>query len=212
MTKSYIPILLIIFLQCCPFLQTSPSSVSVPAEATKQRPRPTPTSYESLTMKEAWKLAEPEVKAWAPDARMGMVLKCEGVMDNNGRCNHWYGNLGSASQQEMAQLDIQGKGVTFEPVDGAMPVMVNPILDNAFDVEPLLDTPEAIERAMAWLEAEGLRQDRTRVRVLSLKSTSGALEACQVSSAPIYRISFFYPDGQLCLDPYDGRITYTNFR
>ncbi len=67
MAKSYIPILLIVLLSCCPFLPTKEkSSATVPANVGSNAPQQV---KKGITLKEAWELAKPEAQAWAATLR-----------------------------------------------------------------------------------------------------------------------------------------------
>jgi hypothetical protein len=172
---------------------------------------PTATPAGGLTIQEAWQRAKPEAQAWAPDARLGVKWLCQGVLTEDGRCNGWSGLVGSTSRQEVAELDVTGNGeVEFEPIV-THPTVVEEVLVAPFTPEEFLDSPAIMQRARAWLAAEGLHEEKTRIEGLALKSHRDDLEYCELSSATaVYILQIRRPSGRLCLDPYSGSVIFNN--
>jgi hypothetical protein len=172
---------------------------------------PTATPVGGLTILEAWQRAKPQAQAWAPDARLGVKWFCQGVLTQEGRCNGWSGLVGSASHQAVAELDVIRDGeVEFEPIV-THPSVVEEVLVAPFTPEEFLDSPAIMQRARAWLAAEGLHEEKTYIKGLALKSHRDSLEYCQLSSATaVYILETRRPSGKLCLDPYSGSVIFSN--
>jgi hypothetical protein len=163
-------------------------------------------------MKEAWLKSKPEVRAWAADAQVGVNWECQGALTEDGYCNHWRGRVGSASRQEMGELRVTKGEVKFRPLDTHKNI-VEEVLAAPFDPEEFLDSPAVVQRALAWLAAEGLIEERTRIEGISLRSHLNELEACGLSSGPaIYMLWTDNPSGRLCLDPYSGSVVFDDMR
>jgi hypothetical protein len=174
----------------------------------KRLPSATPAA--GLTMLEAWQRAEPEVKAWTPDAQLGGKWHCQGQLTENGRCNDWYGLVGSLSRQETGDLHVRNGEVEFEPLDTHNSV-VEAVLSTAFVPEGFLDSPAVVQRARAWLAAEGLTE--ADIQDLTIQSDRNALASCELSSGTaVYILKTRQPAGQICLDPYSGSVVFYNLR
>lgn len=170
-------------------------------------PLPTPLpETEGATLREAWQLAGPTVQAWATDAQMSQEFVCQGVLTPDGYCNQWYGVLASAAHEKVAELVIApDRAVSISPVN----TPIGRYLDNAFDSDGIIDSSQAAQQAWAWLEAQELKREDTRLRGLALRVNPGIAAEC--GRSPAYDISFFSPQGHLCLDPYSGQILSNSY-
>src|SRR5512145_2464836 len=68
----------------------------------------TPPPPVGLTLREAWQAADPQVRAWAADARPSASWRCLGRLTESGHCNHWEGPMASVSKTDVAQIIITG--------------------------------------------------------------------------------------------------------
>ncbi len=186
----------------------APETTAAPTRTIIQLPAATPV--EGLTMLEAWQRAEPEAQAWAPDAQLGGKWHCQGQLAEDGRCNGWAGFVGSLAQQEMAELHVRNDEVEFEPLDTHKSV-VDAVLATAFVPADFLDSPAVMQRARAWLAAEGLNE--AGIHNLGIQSDHNALTSCDLASGTaVYILKTRQPAGQICLDPYSGSVVYDNLR
>jgi len=197
--KKSVWAMLILSLTLACRLTVAPVATSIPAA-----PTPTPLP-EGATLQEAWTLAGPTVREWAADARMSEAFTCQGVLTSDGRCNQWGGTLVSATHKKVAELVVApDRVVSISPVSAP----VGRYLDNVFDSDGMIDSSQAAQQAWAWLEAQRLKREDTRLRGLALRANPGVAGECGVS--PAY-VTLFWPQGQLCLDPYSGQITSNSY-
>jgi hypothetical protein len=186
----------------CGLSRPAPAATEPATEKVEPTPTPLP---ERVTLQEAWELAGPTVREWAIDARMSEEFACQGVLTPDGRCNRWYGVLVSAAQDKVAELEVvPDRVVSISPVSAPL----GRYLDNALDPDGIVDSPQAAQQAWAWLEAQELKREDTRLRWMGLRANPGVAGECGVS--PAY-VTLFWPQGRLCLDPYSGQITSNSF-
>lgn len=202
MKKFVFATLIISFTQACRLTGT-PATASMPAAPPAGVAVPTSTPLpEGITLLEAWQLAGPTVQEWATDAQMSEEFACQGVLTTDGHCNRWYGVLVSARQNKVAELVVvPDRVVSISPVNAP----IGRYLDNAFDSDGIIDSSQAAQQAWAWLEAQELKREDTRLRGLALRASPGVAQECGVS--PAYYVSFSSPQWRLCLDPHSGQVT-----
>ncbi len=191
---------LLVFGLACRIFQ-SPAATPTRAPAST----PTASSAEGMTLQGAWQLASPQVRAWAADAQLSEEWTCSGALSPDGHCNFWRGVLVSAAQQAAAELEVKDGQVTVIP--GVAPA--KRYLEAAFSPEGMLDSPEIAQRAWQWLEANGLKESDTELRGVALRSSPATEKECKVS--PAYYVQLAAPQGRLCLDPRDGRVTSNTY-
>jgi len=115
-------------------------------------------------------------------------------------------------RQEAANLHIRKGEVEFEPINTHKNV-IKSALDTPFDPEQFLDSPAVVQRAMAWMAAQGLAEEKTHVDNIALRSERNELEACGLSSgAAVYMVWTYKPSGRLCLDPFSGSVIFDDLR
>ncbi len=214
MVKSYIPILLIVLLSCCPFLPTKEkSSATVPVDAGADAPQQQ-VKEEGITLKEAWQLAKPEAQAWAADATPGGLWQCRGKI-NMGYCSRgWKGKIGSVSLQKMATLKVSPTKVEeFRPLN-AHTANISYVLNGAFSIESesLLDSPVIVENALSW--AEQLVEEGQSITVDSLHIAADGDILWKNCGSPkvdlVYKVDFYRPrNKRLCLNPYNGEVLFS---
>jgi hypothetical protein len=178
-----------------------------PATTPARAPASTPTalSAEGMTLQEAWQLASSQARAWAADAQLSEEWTCNGALTPDGRCNFWRGVLVSAAQQAAAELEVKDGRATVIP--GVAPA--KRYLEAAFSPEGMLDSPEITQRAWQWLEANGLKESDAELRGVALRSSPATEKECKVS--PAYYVQLAAPQGRLCFDPRDGRVTSNTY-
>lgn len=158
----------------------------------------TPTPYDSLTLQEPWALAEPELKAWAADAVVGVRWECRGVLTPDGRCSSWGGHIVSARRQESGGVDVLGRRVKVQGAGDTIVVLVNAILNDPIPVGDLPDSPAVVEVGRAWLAAQGLPEAQVTGFVVS---TGRRVDSCGVETAePVFVLRVKGPEGLICLD------------
>jgi hypothetical protein len=192
-------VLLLFGLGCRIFQSPATTPTRAPASS------PTPPPAEGMTLQEAWQLASPQVRAWAADAQLSEEWTCNGALSPDGRCNFWRGVLVSAAQQAAAELEVKDGQAAVIP--GVSPA--KRYLEAAFSPEGMLDSPEIAQLAWKWLETNGLKGDDTDLRGVALRSSPATEKECGTS--PAYYVLLATPQGQLCLDPHDGRITSNTY-
>lgn len=201
MNKHLYLILTILFILGC--------GLSAPAT---RPPQPTQTSaieqpVQGLTAQEAWLAAKSEVSRWAADAALSEEWVCQGVVFADGRCSKWYGLIGSATLQQAASLQVKETQVSLRAT-----AALGRALDEPFSLNGVLDSPEVVQRATLWLASHGLKSDKTKVRGLAVRSDSNALRNCNSGSVSLtYNLDIYHPEGRLCVDPFNGQVTYNSY-
>ena len=191
--------LLVFGLACRIFQSPATTPTRTPAAT------PTPPSAEGMTLQEAWQLASPQAKGWAADAQLSEEWMCNGALTPDGRCNFWRGVLVSAAQQAAAELEVKDGQATVIP--GVAPA--KRYLEAAFSPEGMLDSPEIAQRAWQWLETNGLKESDAELCGVALRSSPATEKECKVS--PAYYVQLATPQGRLCFDPNDGRVTSNTY-
>jgi hypothetical protein len=192
-------LVLLVFGLACRIFQ-SPAATPTHVPATKPA-----APAAGLTLQEAWQLAGSQARAWAADAQLSEEWTCSGALSADGRCNFWRGVLVSAAQQAAAELEVKDGRATVIP--GGAPA--KRYLAAAFSPEGMLDSPEIAQRAWQWLETNGLKQSDTDLRGVALRSSPATEKECKVS--PAYYVQLATPQGRLCFDPRDGRVTSNTY-
>ncbi len=178
-----------------------------PAEL-KEGSQATPPPPAGLTLREAWQAADPQVRAWATDARPSASWRCLGRLTEDGRCNHWEGPMASVSKTDVAQVIVTGaEKVAVRPANSAM--AGRPAITAAFAADGVIDSSQALATAWTWLEEKGLKQAKSRLRGLYL--AAGPTFAQDCGEPPHYQVAFDQPSGSVCLDAYSGQITANSF-
>lgn len=188
-----------------PAQETTPAGERVELPAGSQS---TPTPPSGLTLRQAWQVAEPQVRAWAVDAQPSQSWRCLGRLSEAGICNHWEGTMASAAQTDVAQvITTDATKVEVRPSHSAQ--AGRPALEAAFSPEGIIDSPQILQTAWTWLEEQGLKETNSQVRNLALAAGPAQAQGC--GETPHYSVAFDRPGGWLCLDAYTGQVTANTF-
>jgi len=213
MKKAIIPFILLL-ISCRLMSPAEPTRIPASPASTPRpvKELPTPSSQTHLSMKEAWLMGKPEVLAWAADAQIGVEWECEGRLTEDGYCNNWRGLIGSEMRQEAAELRVRHGEVEFDPLNTHKNI-IRDTLSAPFTPDEFLDSPAIVQRAMAWMAAQGLAEEKTSIDGMSVKAHHSSLEACGLSSGTaVYVVWTDRPSGRLCLDPYSGSVIFDDLR
>lgn len=169
----------------------------------KQLP-PTPTTWPSTTLREAWqatldKLAQTEV--WGGETNIMVAdVKMSGAIDERGRARQWDFVVVSADEQKFASIVVKGGHVQ------AREKRTDAGLHRPFiRIDEYLDTGDVVQKSWEYMDAQGLRTERTRLTSIAIW-TSYYQPECEGA----FLVSFDSPLTSVCLDPVNGDVVWAS--